>query len=144
MDLDQYNIDASVVPPSQKDVAGSQYLALVDPVNTHANALNAQIQTASSTFDLASFKSAMAQFAAGDKTFLDGLQKIDFPPQDAADVRAVVSTTTVTMQLLQRESQAPSWSQANAEYPALTAADARSANAANKLRADLGLPKVTS
>jgi hypothetical protein len=140
MNFDQFNIGADIVAPSKKEMAASQYQALVDPLNTRVSSVDSAIGIDINTGNLSSYKTDMSRFVDLEQQFLDGLAKIDFPTEMQGDVNAVVRAEKDLMSVAQQAAQASSWEQVNALNGAFTAAGNADTSAVTKLRADLGLP----
>ena len=143
MNFDQFNIGASVTAPSRKEIAASQYQALVDPLNTQLSSVDSALSLDSTTQNLSSYKTDMGTFVSLEQQFLDGLAKINFPPDMQADVQAVVTAEQSLMAVAQRQSQAASWADIDSSVDALTTAGNADSAAVTKLRADLGLPPAS-
>ncbi len=79
MNFDQFNIGASVTAPSTKEIAASQYQALVDPLNTQLSSINSALSLDATPQNLSSYKTDMASYVSLEQQFLGGLAKIDFP-----------------------------------------------------------------
>jgi hypothetical protein len=138
IDFDQFNIGAEVTAPSLKEVAASQYLALVTPINTQSDSIFKAIQADGS--NLSALKADMQRDVDLEQQFIDGLATIDFPADSYGDVQDLVTAERSLLALEQREAKAASWAQVNAIDPALTKAGSAAHAAAVKLRADIGLP----
>lgn len=144
MNFDQFNIGAAVTAPSTKEIAASQYQALVDPLNTQLNSIDSALSLDATSQNLSSYKTDMGSFVTLEQQFLDGLAKIDFPTDMQADVQAVVTAEQSQMAVAQRQSQAASWAEIDSSADALTKAGTVDQAAVTKLRADLGLPPPSS
>jgi hypothetical protein len=143
MNFDQFNIGADIAAPSTKEIAASQYLALVNPLNMQLDSVNTALNGDIVSQNLPGYRTDVGRFVALEQQFLEGLAKIDFPAEMQSDVQAVVGAEQNLIRVAQQQAQATSWAEITATDDALTSAGNADHDAVTKLRADLGLPAAT-
>jgi hypothetical protein len=144
MNFDEFNIGADITAPSAKEIAGSQYLALVGPLNSQFNSVGSALDVDVRNQDLPAYKRDFGRVVDLDQQFLDGLAKIEFPAEVQGDAHALITAEQNLLAIGQQEAQATSWAQINAMADALTKAENAEHDAVTKVRADLGLPPSSS
>jgi hypothetical protein len=140
MTFDEFNTGQTVTPPSQVEIAASQYQALVGPFNSQLDSLNRSYGLDFSLRNLSGFKNDTSQLAQLEQTYIDGLSKIDWPGSMDADVASLKAVEQTYTQKLQQRSQFTSWDQVDSDEAPFQAVVNSETAAINRVRADLGLP----